>query len=177
MLGDVLFVPKFVIDELNDQSASVVEEERNRGRRGLKTLSELRELEHVETRVFESEVDRRQSREEKLLFVVRSLKGRLLTTSEALTLRAKQEGVPYIDMLGLSKALSREVEVGQAISLKLVKLGREDGQGVGYLEDGSMVVVNGGADCIGHSVLIEVDSVIPTSGGRMVFGKMLGQER
>ncbi|EDY84509.1 hypothetical protein VDG1235_4140 [Verrucomicrobiia bacterium DG1235] len=176
LLVDVLFVPKFVVDELNELSNSTVEEERNRGKRGLKTLGELRSFEHLEVRLHESELKAGQSREEKMLFIARSLKGRLLTTSESLTARAKQEGVPFIDMLGLAKALAREVDVGQAVSVKLVKTGREDSQGVGYLEDGSMVVVNGAADLVGSSVLVEVDSIIPTSGGRMVFGKMLGQE-
>ncbi|MDQ8186889.1 twitching motility protein PilT [Pelagicoccus sp. SDUM812002] len=175
MLVDVLFVPKFVVDELNELSNSSAEEERNRGKRGLKTLAELRSFEHVEVRLHESELKHGQSREEKMLFIVRSLKGRLLSVSDSLSSRAKQEGVPFVDMLGLAKALSQEVTVGQAITVRLVKTGREDSQGVGYLEDGSMVVVNGAADLVGADVLIEVDSIIPTSGGRMVFGKMLGQ--
>lgn len=174
LLVDVVFVPKFVVDELNELSHSSVEEERNRGQRGLKTLAELRSLEHVEVRIHESELNEKQSRAEKMLFIVRSLKGRLLTTSESLVSRAKQEGVPFIDMLGIAKALTQEVTVGQAVTVKLVKTGREDSQGVGYLEDGSMVVVNGAADLVGATLLIEVDSIIPTSGGRMVFGKMLG---
>ncbi len=175
LLVDVLFVPKFVVDELNELSHSAVEDERNRGKRGLKTLADLRGIEHLEVRVHESELKTGQSREEKMLFIVRSLKGRLLSVSESLTARAKQEAVPFVDMLGLAKALTQEVTVGQAISVRLVKTGREDSQGVGYLEDGSMVVVNGAADLVGTEVLLEVDSIIPTSGGRMVFGKMLGQ--
>src|SRR5690606_28186343 len=104
-----------------------------------------------------------------------SLKGRLLSASESLVARAKQEGAAYIDMLGLAKTLSREVVVGEALTVRLVKLGKEDSQGVGYLEDGSMVVVNRAADLVGSSVLVEVESIIPTSGGRMVFGKLLGE--
>ncbi|MBC2604675.1 twitching motility protein PilT [Pelagicoccus albus] len=176
LLVSVLSVPTFVVDELNSLAHSELEEERNRGKRGLKTLADLRTIEHVEVRIHDSEVHSRQSREEKILFIVQSLKGRLLATSESLINRAKQEGVPYVDMLGLAKSLSQEVIVGQTVSVKLVKTGREDSQGVGYLEDGSMVVVNGAADLVGSNILIEVDSIIPTSGGRMVFGKILGQE-
>lgn len=175
LIGDVLFVPKFVIEDLNVLSGSEVEEEKNRGKRGLRTLEELRKLEHVEVRVFESDLGRNQSSEDKLLFVVSSLKGRLLTSRESMARRAKVEGVPFIDLLGLSKALTQEVVVGEAVSVKLVKEGKEHGQGVGYLDDGSMVVVNGAADLIGTQVLIEVDSIIPTSGGRMIFGKLLGE--
>ncbi|MBK1879995.1 twitching motility protein PilT [Pelagicoccus mobilis] len=176
LLVDILFVPKFVVDELNELTHSAVEEERNRGKRGLATLSELRGLEHLEVRMHESELKPGQGREDKMLFIARSLKGRLLTASESLAIRAKQEGVAYVDMLGVAKALTQEVTVGQAVTVKLVKTGREDSQGVGYLEDGSMVVVNGAADLVGATVLLEVDSIIPTSGGRMVFGKMLGQQ-
>lgn len=175
LLVDVVFVPKFVVDELNELSRSNVEEEENRGRRGLKTLSELRSIEHVELRMHESDLKEGQGLEEKMLYVVSSLKGRLLTTSESLVARAKQEGIPFIDMLGVAKALTQEVTVGDALSVKLVKTGKEDSQGVGYLEDGSMVVVNGAADLVGATLLVEVDSIIPTSGGRMLFGKMLGQ--
>lgn len=177
MLGDVLFVPKFVVDELGALAASSSDDERNRGRRGLKTLSELRGIDHLDVRVYDSELKRGQNREEKILYVVTSLKGRLLSASESLVARAKQEGAPYIDMLGLAKTLSREVIVGEAITVRLVKLGKEDNQGVGYLEDGSMVVVNKAGDLVGATVMAEVESIIPTSGGRMVFGKLLGESR
>ena len=82
-----------------------------------------------------------------------------------------------MDILNLNKALTREVVVGEAVSVAIVKEGKEDGQGVGYLEDGSMVVVNQSADMLGSTVLAEVESIIPTSGGRMVFGKLLGEDR
>ena len=123
LLSDVLSVPKFVVDELHELAASDVDEERNRGKRGLKTIGELRELEHLEFRVIESEVDRKASREDKMLFVVSSLKGRLLATSENLARKARHAGVPFVDMLSLSKALAYEVVVGEAIRVRLVKMG------------------------------------------------------
>ena len=67
--------------------------------------------------------------------------------------------------------------VGEAGSVEIVREGKEDGQGVGYLEDGSMVVVNQSAEMLVSTVLAEVESIIPTSGGRMVFGKLLGEDR
>lgn len=177
LVSGVLSVPKFVVDELHELGASELEDERNRGKRGLKTIAELRSLEHLEFRVYESEVDRKASREEKMLFVVRSLKGRLFSTSESLIGKAKHADIPFVDMLNLSKALTHEVVVGEAIRVHLAKTGKEDGQGVGYLDDGSMVVVSGAADLIGAPVLVEVDSIIPTSGGRMVFAKLLGEDK
>jgi len=173
LLADVIFVPQFVVDEFDGMSGSEIEEERNRAKRGLKTLQELRSLAHLEVRLHQSELQASQGRDEKMLFVVQSLKGRLLSTNESLVARAKLEGVPLIDVLGAAKALSHEVSVGEIVTVKLVKQGREQTQGVGYLEDGSMVVVNEASDLVGANVQVEVGSIIPTSGGRMVFCKLL----
>lgn len=175
LLSDAVAVPKFVIDELHEQSASSIVEEKNRGARGLETIRELKGIAHLNFRVIDSEIENNDSRDDKMLFLVSSSKGRLLTTSESLLQKAKHNGVPYVDVLSLNKALSHEVVVGEAVSVAVVKAGKEDGQGVGYLDDGSMVVVNQSADLIGSNVLAEVESVIPTSGGRLVFGKLLGE--
>lgn len=174
LLGDVLYVPKFVIDELDGLSGSTLEEERNRGQRGLKGLNDLRALEFMEVRVYQSELQPNQSVEEKMIFVVKSLKGRLVTASEAMVRRAKLDGVTFVELQGLAKAVAQEVAVGETLSVKLVKSGKEDGQGVGYLEDGSMVVISGGSSLIGTMALFEIESIIPTAGGRMVFGRLLG---
>jgi len=175
LLSDAIATPKFIVDELHELSASPIVDEKNRGERGLKTISELREIEHVDFRVIDSELESNDSRDEKVLFVVSNCKGRLLATSESLLQKAKHGGVPYVDILNLNKALAQEVIIGDALTVSIMKMGKEDGQGVGYLEDGSMVVVDQSADLIGSRVLAEVESVIPTSGGRMVFGKLLGE--
>ncbi len=175
LLSDSVAVPKFVVDELHEQSGSEIDEEKNRGERGLRTIRELKEIEHLHFRIIDSELENHDSRDDKVLFLVSSSKGRLLTTSESLLQKAKHNGIPYVDVLSLNKALTHEVMVGEAVSVAVVKLGKEDGQGVGYLDDGSMVVVNQSADLLGTSVLAEVESVIPTSGGRLVFGKLLGE--
>lgn len=175
LLSDAIVTPKFILDELHELSASSIVEEKNRGERGLKTISELKEIDYVDFRVIDSELDSNDSRDEKVLFVVSSSKGRLLATNESLLQKAKHSGVPYVDILNLNKALAQEVVIGNALTVSIMKIGKEDGQGVGYLEDGSMVVVNQSADLIGSRVLAEVESVIPTSGGRMVFGKLLGE--
>lgn len=177
LLNDAVAVPKFIMDELHELSVSDLSEEKNRGGRGLKTVEELKEIAHLDFSVVDSELNDSDSRDEKMLFVVSNLKGRLFTTSEGLQQKAKLSGVAYVDALSLGKAMAFDVEVGETLSVKIVKLGKEDGQGVGYLEDGSMVVVNQSADLIGSNVLAEVESIIPTSGGRMVFGKLLGEAK
>lgn len=177
LLNDAVAVPKFIMDELHELSVSDLSEEKNRGGRGLKTVEELKEIAHLDFSVVDSELNDSDSRDEKMLFVVSNLKGRLFTTSEGLQQKAKLSGVAYVDALSLGKAMAFDVEVGETLSVKIVKLGKENGQGVGYLEDGSMVVVNQSADLIGSNVLAEVESIIPTSGGRMVFGKLLGEAK
>lgn len=177
LLSDAVAIPKFIIDELHELSASETVEEQNRGNRGLKTVRELREIEHLDFSIVDSELNHEDNRDEKMLFVVSSLKGRLFTTSASLQQKAKHSGVPYVDALSLGKALAYDVEVGETLAVKIVKLGKEDSQGVGYLEDGSMVVVNQSADLIGSNILVEVESIIPTSGGRMVFGNLLGVDK
>lgn len=177
LLSDALAIPKFVVDELHELSDSDAAEEQNRGNRGLKTIRDLREIEHLDFRIVDSELNREVNRDEKVIFVVSTLKGRLFTTSESLLQKAKLSGIAYVDALSLGKALAHDVEVGETLAVKIVKLGKEDGQGVGYLEDGSMVVVNHSADLIGSNILAEVESIIPTSGGRMVFGKLLGEDK
>ncbi len=177
LLSDTIGVPKFIIDELHELSVSDLSEEKNRGARGLKTVEQLKEIGHLDFRVVDSDLNDSDSRDEKMLFIVSNLKGRLFTTSEGLQQKAKLSGISYVDALSLGKAMAFEVEVGESLSVKIVKLGKEDGQGVGYLEDGSMVVLNQSADLMGRVVLAEVESIIPTSGGRMVFGKLLGEAK
>ena len=125
----------------------------------------------------DSELDRNVSRDEKVFFIRSSSRGRLPSTSEGLQQKAKYNGKSFADILNLKKALTREVVVEQAVSAEIVNEGKEDGQVVGYLEYGSMVVVNQSADMLGSTALAEVESINPTSGGRMVFGKLLGEDR
>lgn len=177
LLSHAVAVPKFIVDEQHDLAISSIDDEKNRGVRCLNTISELKKIDHIDFRVIDGQLDRNVSSDEKMLFIVSSSKGRLLTTSKGLQQKAKHDGVSFVDILSLNKALTREVVVGEAVSVAIVKEGKEDGQGVGYLEDGSMVVVNQSADMLGSTVLAEVESIIPTSGGRMVFGKLLGEDR
>lgn len=132
--------------------------------RGLKTVSEIRDIELMDFRVIDSDLESSDSRDEKILFVVSSSKGRLLATREALLQEARQIGIPFADILNLNRALAQEVVIGGALSVSIMKIGKEDGQGVGYLKDGSMVVVNQSADMLDSSALAKVESVITTIG-------------
>lgn len=127
--------------------------------RGLKTVSELRDIELMDFRVIVSDLEGSDSTDEKILFVVSSSKGRLLATREVLFQEARHIGIPFVDILNPNRALAQEVVIGGALSVSIMKIGKEDEQGVGFLKDGSMVVVVQSADLLGSSVLAKVKSV------------------
>jgi uncharacterized protein YacL len=87
---------------------------------------------------------------------------------------AEFHGVPWLNLNALAKSLRPELMLGERLEVELVKPGREEGQAVGFLEDGSMVVVNGGRPLIGRRVQAEISSVLPTAGGKMIFAKHIG---
>jgi len=170
-LSPALIVPQFVINELHAIADSHDAPRQSRGRKGLNALNELRKLAHVDLRVVDSEVSKGASPEEKLVFLAQAMKAKLLTTDFNLTQRAQFHGVPCLNMNALSRALHTELQAGERITVDLVKPGREQGQGVGFLADGSMVVVENGAPMIGRSIEVEVGSILPSAGGKMVFAR------
>ena len=137
--------------------------------RGLKTVSEFRDIELIDFCVIDSDLESSDSRDEKILFVVSSSKGRFLAAREVLLQEAKHIGIPFLDILNLNRALAQEDVIGGALSISIMKIGKEDGQGVGYREDGSMVVVSPSADMLGSRVPAKVKSVISTIGDGWFF--------
>jgi len=168
-----LVVPRFVLDELQNIADSSDPSRQARGRKGLEVLNELRKIPHIHFTIHESEIGRGQQVDAKLIFVAESLKAKLLTTDYNLARLAEFQGVDWLNITALAKALNPEVEIGENLRISLVKSGREEGQAVGYLGDGSMVVVNDASHMIGQEVKIEVNSVLPSAGGKMVFAKLL----
>ena len=132
--------------------------------RGLKTVSELRDIELMDFRVIDSDLESSDSRGEKILLVVYSSKGRLVATREALFQEARHIGIPFVEILNLNRALALAVVIGGALPVSIMKIGKEYGQGVGYLKDGSMVVVNRSADILDSSTLAKLEGVIATIG-------------
>ncbi|MGH8017895.1 MAG: PIN/TRAM domain-containing protein [Opitutaceae bacterium] len=170
-LSSALIVPQFVVKELHDIANAREPSRQTRGRKGLGALNELREMKHVDLRVVESEVSKGATQEEKLVFLAQAMKAKLLTTDFNLTQRAQFHGVDCLNMNALSKALHTELQAGERLSVNLVKPGREPGQGVGFLADGSMVVVENAAPMIGKTIEVEVGSILPSAGGKMVFAR------
>jgi len=168
-----LIMPKFVISELQGIADSSDRLRRSRGRRGLDILNRLRANPKIDLQIFERDLPEfaGQPVDLKLVVLAKHLRGKLITNDYNLNKVARLQGVDVINLNDVANALKPVFLPGEHIDVRLVKAGEEPGQGVGYLEDGTMVVVESGRDHINETVAIAVTSVLQTSAGRMVFGR------
>ncbi|MDQ8207176.1 TRAM domain-containing protein [Coraliomargarita sp. SDUM461003] len=167
--GYAMVVPRFVLDELQVVADSSETARKEKGRKGLDVLNRIRKMKHVDLRIHESSVPDRKAVDSKLVYIAESMNAKLLTTDYNLAKMAEFHGVDWLNITSLVKALNQEVSVGTRVNVELVRPGKDSGQAIGYLPDGSMLVVNNARKWIGHEVRVEVDSVVPSSGGKMVF--------
>ena len=169
-----LVIPRFVLDELQSLADSSDALRRNRGRRGLDVLSRLRRSEKADLRITDPrvrEVAQAVGVDNKLVALAQHTGGRVMTNDYNLNKVAQLRGVEVMNINDLANALKTVVLPGESLSVTIIKPGEEPGQGVGYLADGTMVVVEQGRDQIGKPVQLVVTSVLQTSAGRMVFGR------
>src|SRR5476649_376768 len=170
-LTAALVIPRFVLNELSAIADSSDPHKQARGRRGLEVLNELRKIKNLDIRITESEVARREDVDAKLVFLAQSMGAKLLTTDYNLAKMAEFQGVHWLNLNTLAKSLRPELMIGERIEIDLVKHGKEDGQAVGFVEDGSMVVVGDSKHHVGRRVQAEIVSVLPTAGGKMIFAR------
>lgn len=169
-----LIVPRFVLNELQLIADSADKIKRNRGRRGLDMLNRLQHSSFVEVKVDDTPppgVDEKTEVDQKLVAFSKDCNGRLVTNDFNLNKVASLRGVDVININDLANALKTVTLPGEAMRVKILRLGEESHQGVGYLEDGTMVVVEGANDKIGQTISFTVTSALQTSAGRMIFGK------
>lgn len=171
-LNAALVIPRFVLRELQTVADSPDAHKQSRGRRGLEVLNELRKIKNIDIRTPESEVTKREDVDAKLVFLAQSMRAKLLTTDYNLAKMAEFQGVSWLNLNALAKSLRPEVMLGEHLEVDLMKAGKEDDQAVGFLEDGSMVVVSAARKLIGQRVHAEVVSVLPTAGGKMIFARL-----
>ena len=173
VLDSQLIMPKFVISELQGIADSSDRLRRSRGRRGLDILNRLRSNPKIDLQIFDRDLPEfaGQPVDLRLVALAKHLKGRLVTNDYNLNKVARIQGVDVINLNDLANALKPIFLPGEHFEVRIVKAGEEAGQGVGYLEDGTMVVIEGGREFIGKEVHIAVTSVLQTSAGRMVFGR------
>jgi uncharacterized protein YacL len=168
-----LVMPRFVISELQSIADSSDRLRRGRGRRGLDILNRMRNNPKVDLQIYDRQLPEfaDQPVDQKLVALAKHLEGKLVTNDYNLNKVARLNGVGVINLNDLANALKPIFLPGEQIEVRLVKSGEEPGQGVGYLEDGTMVVVEGGREHVNQMVKIAVTSVLQTSAGRMVFGR------
>lgn len=167
-------VPTFVLDELQSAADSADRQRRSRGRRGLDVLNRLRANKAVDIDVMsprDADIDE-ATLESRVVIMAHQLEGRVVTIDPNVTKLAGVRNVPVINIHDVSLALKPSFVAGDAISVRLVKSGEEPDQGVGYLDDGTMVVVENGRGQIGRTVQVNVTSTLQTSAGRLVFAKL-----
>jgi uncharacterized protein YacL len=168
-----LIMPRFAITELQGIADSSDRVRRSRGRRGLDILNRLRANPEVDLEIFDRDLPEfaGQPVDVKLVMLAKHVEGKLITNDYNLNKVARLHGVGVVNLNDLANALKPVFLPGEHVSVRIVKPGEEVGQGVGYLDDGTMVVVESGRDHIGQVVNISVTSVLQTSAGRMVFGR------
>jgi uncharacterized protein YacL len=170
-----LVVPRFVLQELQSVADSSDKLKRNRGRRGLDMLKRMQNNAKVDLEIHEAnlpELREVHKVDERLVVLAKSLGARVVTNDYNLNKIAQLQGVEVINLNELANALKSVALPGETMSVRLVKPGDQIGQGVGYLEDGTMVVVEQGRSLIGQEVTITVTSVLQTPAGRMIFGRI-----
>jgi uncharacterized protein YacL len=165
-----LRVPRFVLAELQTLADSGDDTRRARGRRGLDLLASLPDDERVT--VFEADYDDTAAVDDKLLRLSADSKSMMVTVDYNLAKVARVRGIDVLNLNDAAGALRPNFLPGESIHLKIVKPGKEAEQGVGYLDDGTMVVVQGGRRNVGSETEVEVTSVLQTSAGRMVFARV-----
>ncbi|MAE62356.1 MAG: PIN/TRAM domain-containing protein [Planctomycetaceae bacterium] len=170
-----MIAPKFVIDELHTISDSADKLKRARGRRGLEIVAKLQNHNMVDLTIDDTETEG-QNVDQKLIVLAQQTNARLVTTDFNLAKVAELRDVDVININVLADAMRPVVLPGEPLNVKVAKAGESPGQGVGYLEDGTMVVIEQGHGVIGKQVEVVVTSVLQTSVGRMIFARLGGAD-
>lgn len=172
-LDSQLIMPRFVLGELQAIADSSDRLRRSRGRRGLDILNRLRSNTAVDLQIYDRVLPEFEGHpvDLKLVMLAKHLDGKVVTNDYNLNKVAKLHGVDVINLNDLANALKPQFLPGESLEVHIVKPGEEAGQGVGYLDDGTMIVIEGGREHVGKTVKIGVTSVLQTSAGRMIFGR------
>ncbi|MFO7295382.1 MAG: PIN/TRAM domain-containing protein [Caldicoprobacter sp.] len=166
-----LIIPSFVLEELRHIADSSDALKRNRGRRGLDILNRIQKELNIPVKIYEKDFDDSVEVDTRLLKVARLLNGKIITNDYNLNKVAEFQGVAVLNINELANAMKPIVLPGEEMVVQVVKDGKEVGQGVAYLDDGTMIVVDGGKKHVGETIGVLVTSVLQTAAGRMIFAK------
>ncbi len=173
ILDNTLIMPRFVLGELQRIADSSDKLRRSRGRRGLDILNRLRADKKIDLKIYDRDLAELSGQpvDMKLVLLAKHLGGKIVTGDYNLNKIARLHNVPVINLNDVANALKPVYLPGETFNVRIVKPGESQGQGVGYLDDGTMIVIEAGRDHIGETVSISVTSVLQTSAGRMIFGR------
>ena len=167
-----LVIPKFVLEELQKLADSNDAIKRNRSKRGLDIVAKLQKSEAVVTKIYDRDYKNLEGTDSKLTELAKELNAKIITTDFNLNKMAAIQGVTVLNMNDLANALTPIFLPGESVMIFLVKEGKEQNQAIGYLDDGTMVVAEDGRRYVGKKVELNVTSIIQTSSGIMVFGRI-----
>ena len=173
-LDGSLIVPRFVLDELQQIADSSDSLKRSRGRRGLDVLNRMQKSAGIRIDITDQDFPKLKGVDAKLVALAKKRNGKIITNDYNLNKVAEIQGIRILNVNELANALKPVVLPGEAITVKIIKEGKEPAQGVAYLDDGTMVVVDNGSHYIGKTVETTVTSVLQTAAGRMIFSGLKG---
>lgn len=173
-LEGTIVLPRFILAELQGVADSTDSLRRTRGRRGLSVVTELQKVKGLTIEIPEVTLRElgRDKVDEALVVLARRLNGKVITTDYNLNQVAQIEGVDVLNVNDLANALKPMLLPGEKIDIDIIRLGKENHQGIGYLDDGTMFVVEDGYRHVGERVKVTVTSMLQTSAGRMIFGRI-----
>ncbi|MDP1715215.1 MAG: TRAM domain-containing protein [Anaerolineales bacterium] len=171
-LPGTLLIPRFVLNELQYIADSPDGMRRQRGRRGMEVLAELQKLPNVLVRISDINVEGVREVDDKLVVLGKQLKSPILTNDYNLNRVAEIQGVTVLNINELANAVKSVVLPGEGLRINIMQEGKEHGQGVGYMDDGTMVVVENGKEYIGEYMEVNITKVLQTAAGRMIFGRV-----
>jgi uncharacterized protein YacL len=175
-LEGTLIVPQFVLRELQQVADSSDSLRRNRGKRGFDVLQRIQRLPKVKVEIHDLDFPRVREVDRKLIECAKALGGKVITNDYNLNRVAELSGVQVLNINELAGALKPVVLPGEVMNVHVLKEGKESGQGIAYLDDGTMVVVDHGKKYLGQSVDVTVTSVLQTTAGRMIFTRLKEEE-
>src|SRR5574341_456657 len=171
-LEGTFLVPQFILHELQHIADSSDSLKRARGRRGLDILNRIQKMSHMEVRIIEEDFPKIRDVDSKLIALAKKLGAKVITNDFNLNKVAELQGVTVLNINDLSNAVKPVALKGESMRVFVLKEGKEPGQGVAYLDDGTMIVVENGRRYISKNVDVAVTSVLQTAAGRMIFTKL-----
>jgi uncharacterized protein YacL len=172
-ISGVMLIPRFVLNELQHIADSSDMLRRNRGRRGLEMLNKLRKESVVPIRINDMDVEEAHEVDDKLVMLAKELHCPIVTNDYNLNRVAELQGVTVLNINELANAVKAVLLPGESMKVRIIQPGKELGQGVGYLDDGTMVVIENGRRHINKTIEVIVTKVLQTAAGRMIFARLL----